>query len=242
MTLTFLSDLPTFGERWATWSPAETPPAWVNVSAARAATVDAEGPPASRTATAPAAAARAPLKSASTWPTTPSTMEPPISAVGFSYSSTWLVGCGVAAVDDGAEVRGDDDGHLGVAVVDGLARGVRGRRPCFVARMSERSLLVRIVWMAAPAFWPASAPPLSRFATTTLVAAMSNDWPPPKAKPSRAARPSGATSIMISAGRLRSVLRRSFQAMARILVTAAGATRAARGRSGAGTPSRGSAP
>ena len=78
--------------------------------------------------------------------------------------------------------------------------------------------------MAAPAFWPASAPPLSRFATTTLVAAMSNPpLPPPNATPSSAASASGATSIMTSAGRLRSVLRRSFQAMARILVTAAGA-------------------
>ena len=37
-------------------------------------------------------------------------------------------GGGVAAVDDRGEVGGDDDGHLGVAVVDGLARGVRGRR------------------------------------------------------------------------------------------------------------------
>ena len=57
--------------------------------------------------------------------------------------------------------------------------------------------------MAAPAFWPGSAPPLSRFATTTLVAAMSNDSPPPKAKPSRAASTSGATSIMASATGLR---------------------------------------
>ena len=75
--------------------------------------------------------------------------------------------------------------------------------------------------MAAPAFWPASAPPLSRFATTTLVAAMSNPpLPPPKAKPSRAASASGAASIMTSAGTLRKVLRRSFQAIATILVTA----------------------
>ena len=94
VTLTSAPDLPTLGERWVTCSPAETPPAWVNVSAARAATTDAEGSPVTRRATAPAAAARAPLKSASTWPTTPSTMEPPISAVGFSYSSTWLVAAG----------------------------------------------------------------------------------------------------------------------------------------------------
>ena len=75
--------------------------------------------------------------------------------------------------------------------------------------------------MAAPALWPASAPPLSRFATTTLVAAMSNPPPPPKAKPSRAGSASGATSIMTSAGTLRDVLRRSFQAMARIFLIAA---------------------
>ena len=51
-----------------------------------AATCAAGGSPAAseRSATAPAAAARAPLKSASTCPTTPSTMEPPISPVGFS--------------------------------------------------------------------------------------------------------------------------------------------------------------
>ena len=110
-----------------------------------------------------------------------------------------------------------------------------------VSSTSLRSLLVRMLWMAAPAFWPAPAPPLSRFATTTLVAAMSNPLPPPKAKPSRAASASGATSIITSAGTLRNVLRRSFQAMARILVTRARIIPAARGRSGAGTPSRGSA-
>ena len=76
--------------------------------------------------------------------------------------------------------------------------------------------------MAAPALWPASAPPLSRFATTTLVAAMSNPPPPPKAKPSRAASASGATSIITSAGTLRAVLRRSFQAMARIFLIGTG--------------------
>ena len=85
--------------------------------------------------------------------------------------------------------------------------------------------------MAAPAFWPASAPPLSRFATTTLVAAIVEPArPPPKAKPSRAASASGATSIITSAGTLRTVLRRSFQAMAKILVTASASTPAARGR------------
>ena len=74
--------------------------------------------------------------------------------------------------------------------------------------------------MAAPALWPASRRrPWSRFATTTLVAAISNPLPPPKAKPSRAASASGAASIITSAGTLRVVLRRSFQAMARILLT-----------------------
>ena len=57
--------------------------------------------------------------------------------------------------------------------------------------------------MAAPALCVAPALPLSRFATTTLVAAMSNPLPPPKAKPSRAASASGATSIITSAGALR---------------------------------------
>ena len=75
--------------------------------------------------------------------------------------------------------------------------------------------------MAAPALWPAPAPPLSRFATTTLVAAMSNPSPPPKAKPSRAASAERRGQHHDAApARCASVLRRSFQAMARIFFIA----------------------
>ena len=84
VTLTSLSVLPTLGERCVIFRTDETPPPWQNASAAVAATWAAGGSPSERRATAPAAAARAPLKSASTCPTTPSTMEPPISLVGFS--------------------------------------------------------------------------------------------------------------------------------------------------------------
>ena len=62
--------------------------------------------------------------------------------------------------------------------------------------------------------------PASVLATATLVAEIEKLWPPPKAKPSRAARASGASSIMASAGTLRIVLRRSFQAMAMMRLTA----------------------
>ena len=140
------------------------------------------------------------------------------------YSSTWLVAVRVAAVDHGAEVLGTMTATAALPSSTAFCAAA-AVVAVLVSSTSLSSLLVRMLWMAAPAFWPASAPPLSRFATTTLVAAMSNPPPPPKAKPSRAARASGATSIMMSAGRLRSVLRRSFQAMARILVTPTGAGR-----------------
>jgi hypothetical protein len=65
--------------------------------------------------------------------------------------------------------------------------------------------------------------PSSALATTTLVAAIEKSPPPPpKAKPSRAARAKGARSIMASAGTLRMVLRRSFQAMAQMRFMACG--------------------
>ena len=80
----------------------------------------------------------------------------------------------------------------------------------------------------------------SRLATATLVAAM-RSWPPPKAKPSSAESASGAASIMASAGTLRMVLRRSFQATAAMRLTAArrAFTLAEPGRSDAETRSRG---
>ena len=86
VTLTSFSVAPALGERWPICRPADTPPAWENCSAAAPASWAAGGSPAAseRRATAPAAAARAPLKSASTCPTTPSTMDPPMSLVGFS--------------------------------------------------------------------------------------------------------------------------------------------------------------
>src|SRR5665647_3314657 len=81
-----------------------------------------------------------------------------------------------------------------------------------------RSGLPRMPATTAPALSPAAVRPWSMFAVATLVAAMSNPPPPPKAKPSRAASARGANSIIASAGALRAVLRRSFQAMARIFV------------------------
>ena len=48
---------------------------------------------------------------------------------------------------------------------------------------------------------------------------MSKLSPPPKAKPSREASASGATSIITSPGTLRTVLRRSFQAIAKIFTS-----------------------
>src|SRR5450756_1036465 len=94
---------------------------------------------------------------------------------------------------------------LRAAAADGLSLTVM---------MPLRSGLFMTPTTTAPAFSTGPASPMSALATATLVAEIDKLWPLPKAKPSRAARASGASSIMASAGTLRTVLRRSFQAMA----------------------------
>ena len=82
-----------------------------------------------------------------------------------------------------------------------------------------------------PAAVGAPGAPVSSTVTATLVAAISKaPDPPPKANPSSEARASGATSIITSAGTLRTVLRRSFQAIAKTFMAPRSIIPSARGR------------
>src|SRR5665647_1431278 len=210
------------GARCVTLTPAAAPPSRMYLAAACRASLSARAPApfavASRLAT--TAAARAPLKPSSAWPTMLSVMAPPISCVGFSYTSMAVFGA-VELMPTMTPLKSKGMITAAAAVPSStLLRAAAADGLSLTVMMSLRSGLFMTPTTTAPAFSTGPASPVSALATATLVAEIEKLWPLPKAKPSRAARASGASSIMASAGTLRMVLRRSFQAMARMRLNA----------------------
>src|SRR5450830_1195924 len=204
------------GARCVTLTPAAAPPSRMYFAAACRASLSARSsaPLAVASPLAASAAARAPLKPSSAWPTTLSVMAPPISCVGFSYTSIAVFGA-VELMPTMTPLK--SKGMITAAAVlpsSTLLRAAAADGLSLTVMMSLSSGLFRTPTTTAPAFSTGPAAPVSALATETLVAESEKLWPPPKAKPSSAARASGASSIMASAGTLRIVLRRSFQAMA----------------------------